>query len=193
MMKRIVTLSLLLVFFVLNGNSISAKSDKSKNNRQKTERVSKRNNLDNPGTLKSEDAKINWGQIKKDMEENPDKYPQFIGMNDKQIRETIKFEKRIRKVARRNEDDIIAYYNEIDGVEFPVEQFIDDVLSGVIGLDIDISSEEENIFNLNAFDLKKLKKGKGKYDKSMERFTEETIVGESEAAISVEIEGTIEM
>ena len=209
-MKKIIVLSALLMFFLLNENTILAKNSKSKSKsaREKTKKVSKRNNANSPGSKKSKDAKLNWGQLKKDIQENPENYPQFAGMSEKEIKENIKFEKRIRKVARKNEELIIAYYSSlentesvdeiedvidmestedplenvigIENTEDPIEKFIDEVLSGNIDL-------EANPMGLDEKFLAKLKKEKAKYDQAIDKLTvEETITEETGEEVIVD-------
>jgi len=145
-MKKGIVLSVLFMFFLLNQNVILAKSDKSNKSKNKTTHVKKQ---------KSEDARKNWGQMKKDIENNPE----FEGMSKKEIKETIKFEKRIRKIARNNEEEITD-----------IETFIDQVLDGTI----DLSS-----YNFSEKDLAKLEKEKSKYDKSMAKLAADTLTGDA--------------
>ena len=187
-MKKIIVLSALLMFFLLNENTILAKSSKSKSksSREKTKKTSKRNTTNSPGAQKSQDAKKNWGQLKKDIQENPENYPQFSGMSKEQIRENIIFEKKVRRIARKNEGIISAYYDSIENVdnientEDPIEKFIDDVLSGNIDLEANPMGLEEKF-------LAKLKKEKAKYDETIDKLTvEETSTEETEEEVIVD-------
>ncbi len=193
-MKKIIVLSALLMFFLLNENTILAKSSKSKSksSREKTKKTSKRNNTNSPGAQKSQDAKKNWGQLKKDIQENPENYPQFSGMSKEQIRENIIFEKKVRRIARKNEGIISAYYDSIENIETtenidgientedPIEKFIDDVLSGNIDLEANPMGLEEKF-------LAKLKKEKAKYDETIDKLTvEETSTEETEEEVIVD-------
>lgn len=95
-MKRFLILSIFLMLVMLNSNSIWAKqleNSYSKKVIKQNSATSKRENTFTPGKQKFEDAKKNLGQIKKNFEENPENYPEFEGMNTKEIKNRITSEK----------------------------------------------------------------------------------------------------
>ena len=164
-MKRFLILSIFLMLVMLNSNSVWAKnteSGPSKKISKQNSATSKRKNTFAAGGKKSEDAKKNWGQIKKGLEENPENYPEFDGMNTKEIKNRITTEKRIRKIARKYEETIGDYYK--DSIN-PLEAFIDGVLNGELNL------EDGNNFGISQFNLWRLKREKEKYEDSMEKLT----------------------
>ena len=114
---------LIFVFTILtliSTQDLYAKNDKANKDKSEKSRGSKESKAKNNSSIKSHDAKKNWGQLKDDFKETQtdlDNDGDFDKYDEKLYKEQIKAEKRIRREVRRSgiseeeiENTVKAYF-----------------------------------------------------------------------------------
>jgi hypothetical protein len=165
-MKKLIILFITIISVSLMSEVIYAKPGKG-NNKDKSEKeksigVEKQWEKNQMAI----DAKKNWGQLKKELksEDNPEALKEFFGVGfdetreytDKELKESIKAERRVRRELRKNESVL--------GSEIDIEAVIDEYLYR------NTERVENYILSLDGFDSKsmdKMNRAKEKYDATL--------------------------
>lgn len=173
-MKKLAVIFMMIFFTAFVNEAVYANPGKAKGHDKSKDKNEKSIGAEKSWlkNQKAVDARKNWGQLKKELkdEDNPDALSEFFGVGfdetrdytDKELKESIKAERRVRRELRRNEDCLG------DGVD--IEVVIDEYLYR------NTERVENYLSGLEDFDfrsLEKITRAKEKFDAAVGVVVEE--------------------